>query len=347
MPEVNNFTLTAGSKITAGVLGVSGYTGGMLYRLLRKHPNIGEIVPFGFSSAGKSLRDVLSLPDVPADAVIRNFNEDDTEVDVFFLALPHSASYEYIERILQRSKLVIDLSADYRLDTVEDYLEHYAHKHEYPELLKQKFYGYADLTKQNDYAGKKLIAVPGCYPTISALSNAPVLEKFAGKIASVDIIASSGISGAGKSLKESNLFVEVYGNYYTYNIKKHRHSAEINRFIRKNNPGADINFIPNIMPVSQGMYATVIIRFKDGVPNEDWQQVYTEYYTGRPFIKILTEPPKLTMAVNNNDCYIYPLQKENVLTVSAAIDNLVKGASGQGVQHFNIISGIQETTGLV
>lgn len=346
MAQQKQFRISGGEKITVGVLGVSGYTGGMLYRLLKKHPNIEKIIPFGFSTAGQKLKEVLPFITPDNDEIIRNFNNDTSEVDVFFLALPHSASYEYIERVLDRSKVVIDLSADFRLDGVEDYLEHYQHKHTYPELLKEKFYGYADLTTQQAYLGKRLIAVPGCYPTIAALSTAPVVEKYSGIISSVDIVASSGISGAGKSLKESNLFVEVYGNYYSYNIKKHRHSAEINRFIQSKNRSIDINFLPNIIPVSQGMYASIIIRFAENIPDENWEQMYKNFYQERSFIKIINEPPKLAMAVNTNDCYIYPLKKGKTLVVTSAIDNLVKGASGQAVQHFNILSGLTETTGL-
>lgn len=332
---------------SAGIIGGTGYTGKILIEYLSGHPHIMDLTIYSKNSAGEMLYDVFpELAGFTKNRKIESIENICYDHDVFFTALPHGEALKYVPIIISRAKPVIDLGGDYRLNFEELYMQWYKITHSSPYLLKEKVYGLADYPFTN-YNNAKLIANPGCYPTAVLLSLLPLLPEFADNILSVSCAAYSGTSGAGKSLKSDLLLTEMYGNVKAYNVNEHRHEPEILQQLYKNGFHSPMSFTTHLLPAARGIYSTISIHFTEDIQSEIINEEYEKTYHNSPFIRLRGNPPELKWVLGNNFCDININAKGKVLIITAAIDNLVKGAAGQAIQNMNKIFGWDERLGLL
>ncbi len=344
------------SRYRAGIVGASGYTGFELVKLIQRHPHLELGWLTGESTAGQMLSQVHPGPwDLPLIPLEEAYTRVD-QVDVVFLCLPHGASMEAVQRFHRAGLLVIDLSADFRLPDPALYTRWYGVQHTAPELLAQARYGLCELFRET-LRGSRLIAVPGCYPTSVNLGLYPLAR--AGWLGDPVIVdAKSGVSGAGRKTKLIYHFVEANENVTPYSPgRRHRHIAEMELVLNRANGRTERRFLftPHLLPVSRGILSTMYVQVPPDVDEAAIRALYRESYAGEPFIHLL--PPgqlaSLAHTVHTNRCAIglvpadpdRPSGTEYVVT--ASIDNLLKGASGQAIQCFNIAVGLDETAGLL
>jgi N-acetyl-gamma-glutamyl-phosphate reductase len=339
----------------AGIAGATGYTGSELVQWIGRHPQleIGWIT--SENSAGKKLSDVHAVPwDYPLITLAEAY-ERSGEVDVVFLCLPHGESVEAAKRFAAAGLRVIDLSADFRLIDPADYPRWYGKEHTAPELLPQFVYGLCEINRRQ-LGGARLIAVPGCYPTSVNLGLYPLAK--AGWLRERVIVDSkSSVSGAGRSLKLPYLFVEANENMSPYSVGyRHRHIAEMEQVL--NAAGGThyrFTFSPHLLPLNRGILSTMYVSVPAGVSEAQVREQYCATYAGEAFVQVLPAGQFATLrhVANSNRCAISitpanPHEPDGPdYIVVAAIDNLVKGASGQAIQCYNIAAGLAETAGLI
>ncbi|QEN04256.1 N-acetyl-gamma-glutamyl-phosphate reductase [Thiospirochaeta perfilievii] len=337
----------------AAILGSTGYTGLVLLRFLLDHPEIDEIIPVSSSSVGLSITEYdpgifsKSLLTKVKDGLLKSV--DDAKLakpDVVFAALPHLKSAEICSDFFGDS-VIIDLSADFRIEDAELFEKAYGEKHPNPKLQKEAVYGLSEWYKDK-IKNAQLIANPGCYPTASLLPLLPLVKE---GIITNDIVinALSGISGAGRSAKPNSLFVKRNENANAYNIgTKHRHQIEIKKeldFI--DNYNTKVIFNPHLIPLSRGMVVTTVAKLQKEVTDSKILEIYTKYYGNSEFVNILKNSlPESGSTINSNRCDISWQLEDNSIILCSTIDNLVKGASGQAVQNMNIRFGFKESLGL-
>jgi N-acetyl-gamma-glutamyl-phosphate reductase len=332
--------------ISVGILGGSGYTGKKLLQFCENHSFIGDYKVYGNKSAGSLLTEIF--PDLVGeitDSKIENIEEISNEHDLYFIALPHGEALKYVPFLFSAGKKIIDLGGDYRLDSKSEYEKWYKLEHTSESLLAEKIYGMADY-RGTDYTNKNLVANPGCYPTAAILSLIPLVENFSDEILSVSTIAYSGTSGAGKTPKQEYLMSEMDGNVAAYNINKHRHQPEILQFLQKHGFSSPFSFTTHLLPISVGIYSTTSVHLKKNLAENEITKAYMKEYSSSPFIRLRDVPPNLKWVVNTNYCDINLSVKDNVLIITSAIDNLIKGASGQAIQNLNKLYDLDETMGL-
>jgi N-acetyl-gamma-glutamyl-phosphate reductase len=333
--------------ISVGVVGGSGYTGKKLVQFLSIHPNIDEIIIYGHSTAGEKLLSLFpGLDGLIEDSIVESISNISLKHDLYFIALPHGEALNYVPFLTSQDKKVIDLGGDYRLDLEEIYSHWYKIKHTSPYLLKKKIYGLADLY---DYSGKDnlLLANPGCYPTVTLLSLLPLVSHFNNEIVTISTIAYSGTSGAGKSAKTELLMSEMDGNVRAYNVNQHRHQPEIVQELEKAGFNSKYSFTTHLLPVSVGIYSTTAVHLKNKISEKDVCRVYKETYSESYFVRLRKTPPDLNWVVGTNFCDINLSVNGTTIIITAAIDNLIKGASGQAIQNMNKIFGWDENLSLI
>ena len=336
--------------VPTAILGASGYTGAELVRILSCHPETELKVLTAERQAGKTVDEVhphlvgLDLPPLVATA-----EADLSKVSVVFACLPHGTSQEIIAALPDNLK-IIDLSADFRFADTDTYVQWYGRKHTAPKLQKEAVYGLSEVAR-DAVKTARLVANPGCYPTASLLPLTPLLK--AGLIDSDGIIidAKSGFSGAGRALKESNLFCEVSEGLAAYGVATHRHSPEIEQGL-SNAAGSPvtITFTPHLSPMNRGIFATIYVRLSGGADAKDLRAELVTSYSNAPFVRVLEEGamPSTRHVRGSNACHmaVFADRRPGCAILLSVIDNLVKGASGQAVQNFNLMSGLDETAGL-
>ncbi len=336
--------------IRAAVLGASGYTGADMIRLSARHPAIKLTALIAKGHAGQSLAQVfphLASLDAPKLVTSDEVNWDD--VDVVFCGLPHGTAHTEIAKLPKRIK-VIDMSADFRLRDPKLYAEWYANEHSAPELIKDAVYGLTEHYR-DQIRTARLVACPGCYPTAVLLALLPLAK--AKLIAADDIIidAKSGVSGAGRTLKQNILFSEAGEGLSPYGIGNHRHVPEIEQELGlAAGSTVTVNFTPHLAPMSRGELCTCYVRLSGKASAADLRKALSKAYADSPFVRIVEEDviPATQHVRGSNCCHIGVFAdrlKGRVIVVSA-IDNLVKGSAGQALQNFNLMYGIDETTGL-
>jgi N-acetyl-gamma-glutamyl-phosphate reductase len=335
-----------------GIIGASGYTGGELLRLLCRHPGLRATWATSRQHAGAPVGDVypylrdftdlrLSAPDLsrlPAG------------VEAVFVALPHVEAMAVVPPLLARGLKVVDLSADFRLRDAAAYSRWYGHPHDAPQLLAEAVYGLTEL-ERGRVRGARLVANPGCYPTATLLALLPLARRglLAGFGAVVD--AKSGVSGAGRGLKQGSLFCEVNEGLTPYNVGRHRHQPEMEQELgRAAGAPVRLTFAPHLVPLSRGMEATIYIAPPAGAGLAEVSAALREDYAGEPFVKVHPDGrlPSVREVAGTNLCRIGVTDDPGggrVVLVSV-IDNLVKGASGQALQNMNLMLGLPETAGL-
>jgi N-acetyl-gamma-glutamyl-phosphate reductase len=340
----------------AGIAGATGYTGYELTKLIHRHPALKVGWVTSESSAGKTMADIHAVMWDYSLITLAEAMERADEVDVVFLCLPHAASIEPVRRFSATGVRVVDLSADYRLKDPSVYTKWYGIEHTAPDLLDEFIYGLCEVNR-SALQGADKIAVPGCYPTCVNLGLYPLAQ--AGWLEPHVIIdAKSGVSGAGRKAKLTYNFVEAHDNLTPYNVGyRHRHLAEMEQVLNEAAPGNQpfhFIFSPHLLPVNRGMLSTMYVSVAAGVSEADVRQVYAESYGDEPFIALL--PPEqmasLRHSTHTNLCTISitPVDPEEPdgrnYVITTSIDNLLKGASGQALQCFNIAAGLDETLGL-
>jgi N-acetyl-gamma-glutamyl-phosphate reductase len=340
--------------INVGIIGATGYTAEELISILLKHPNvrltylaakIERPLPICeiFPRFKGYLESICELPDV--DKAI-------SKCDLFFLALPHTVSLQWVPRLLKAGRRVVDLSADYRLSNVKDYQHYYGHKHKDKQGLKNSVYGLPELYRAK-IKNTSLVANPGCYPTAAILALTPLIACDVISDEKIIIDAKSGLSGAGRKLLEGLLFSEINGNFRSYKINTHQHIPEIEQELsnlasRKIN----VNFVPHLLPVNRGIWETIYINTKHRAPSaKQLTGLYKKFYKKEPFVRIRSENslPQLKDVVGTNFCdiAIKVFPEKGMIVIVSVIDNLLKGASGQAVQNMNIMYGFKETEALL
>ncbi|MBF0355799.1 MAG: N-acetyl-gamma-glutamyl-phosphate reductase [Alphaproteobacteria bacterium] len=338
------------NAINVAILGASGYTGAELVRFLANHPRFSLQFLTADRRAGHSMSAVfpqlahLNLPELVS---IEQVNWDD--VAACFCCLPHATTQEVLARVPAHVRIV-DLSADFRLADIAAYAKWYGHEHHAPDLQKEAVYGLTE-TYRAQIQAARLVANPGCYPTCSLLPLIPLVE--AGLIEEDDIVidAKSGVSGAGRAAKEGSLFCEVAEGVHPYGVASHRHVAEIDQEMAKAYGHAvTVSFTPHLMPMSRGMLASIYVRSRKGASCDDLRAVLEKRYKDEAFVKILPKGvvPQTRHVRGSNLCLI-GLAEDRVpgrILLFSAIDNLVKGASGQALQNMNLMFGLPETMGL-
>ncbi|RFC62899.1 N-acetyl-gamma-glutamyl-phosphate reductase [Fulvimarina endophytica] len=341
-------------KIKVGVLGASGYTGADLVRLALRHPAIDLTVLTANSHAGKPMRDVfkhfshVDLPDL-----ISIDDADWSSVDAVFCGLPHGTTQAIAQQIFRNDPKVkiVDMSADFRLRDPDVYKEWYGLDHVATEIQPEAVYGLTEHYR-DEIAGARLIACPGCYPTAVLLSLLPLAT--AGLIDTTDIVidAKSGVSGAGRGLKENTLFCEAGEGLSPYAVGKHRHMAEIEQEIGKASGRQDlrVNFTPHLIPMSRGELTTSYVRLEGGSTAADLKETLLTAYASDPFVTILDGEtlPQTQMVRGSNyvATNVIPDRIPGRAIVISTLDNLVKGSAGQALQNFNLAFGLDETLGL-
>jgi len=274
--------------------------------------------------------------------ILQEFVAASLEADVVFLCQEAGFAMEHAAALAPRAK-VIDLSADFRLTDHALYEKTYGRPHLNPSLAKAPVYGLPELVDRELIADADVIANPGCYPTASLLALMPLVK--AGLLTGVPVIdAKSGVSGAGRSRKESDyLFSELSGGFKPYAVVGHRHSPEIEQMA-----GCKVRFTPHLIPVARGIESTVHAPVKDGVDLALLQALYRDAYANEPFVTIQDAPPSTKQVNGSNRCVIAPFFDAHTgyAVITSVIDNLVKGAAGQAIQNMNLMLGIAETTGL-
>lgn len=339
--------------IKAGIIGATGYTGVELLRLLSRHPDVALSVVTSRELAGTpvcaryaNLRGHVELDFThPDDANLQ-------QCDVVFYATPHAVAMNTAAQLLNAGVRVIDLSADFRIKDIALWEQWYKTRHVAPELVAQAVYGLPEVNREA-IAGAGLIAVPGCYPTAVQLGFLPLLE--AGLVDTRRLIADakSGVSGAGRKAVEDFLLCETSESIRAYAVAGHRHHPEISQGLASA-AGAPVGltFIPHLTPMIRGILGTLYAPLQSGkqVTQTQLQTIFETRYAEEPFVDVLPagELPATRDVKGSNNCEIsvaYDASTETVI-VLAAIDNLVKGASGQAVQNMNIMFGLAEVTGL-
>lgn len=332
------------ATISVGIVGVTGYAGQELLRLLRNHPRarIAYLASSGKSDPGPVVRHHghLPAPVVPFDAA--GCARDCAAV---FLALPHEASLAAAPVLLRAGVLVFDLSAAFRLRDASLYPAHYGFTHDSAALLRTAVYGLPELAG-GSLRKAKLIAVPGCYPTGPSLALVPLLRK---KLVTGPVIidAKSGVTGAGRETKPHLMFSEVDENVSAYGVFNHRHAPEIGQTLsRAAGRNVPLIFTPHLIPMNRGILSTVYVRLTPGATKEKLLGFWRTTYAKSAFVRIVDDLPQTRHVARTNFCDIGLAVRGREAIIVTAIDNLVKGAAGQAVQAFNVAHGIPEAAGL-
>ena len=338
--------------LNVAIVGASGYTGLELIRILYCHPEVAVTCLTSEQSAGRKVSDIFPTLRGRCDLVLENLEPVRVaeKADLIFTALPHKAAMEVVPTFLKLGRHVIDLSADYRLSDPEVYGAWYE-PHLNPAHLKKAVYGLPEV-RRTKIRGARLVANPGCYPTSIILGLAPLLKQ--GLINTGDIIAdsASGVTGAGRSAKVDSLYCEVNEGFRAYGAGGvHRHTPEIEQELSllAGEPLL-ITFTPHLVPMDRGILSTIYATPRKATTTEKLVRLYQEYYKGEPFVRVLPQGslPSTAFVRGSNFCDIAPLvdQRTGRVIIVSAIDNLVKGASGQAVQNMNIVCRFPETMGL-
>ncbi len=334
------------------IVGATGYTGLELLRLLAGHPRVEVTCVTSRKEAGRPLSSVFPFFSRFGDLPLIEPNPDEiaSRAEVAFLCVPHGAAAEVAAALLDRGLRVIDLSADFRLKEQEVYEAWYQVKHPVPKLLKEAVYGLSEVYR-DEIREARLVANPGCYPTASLLPLLPLFQ--AGLLLKKGLIidAKSGVSGAGRSAKLRLIFCEVNEDFCAYNVAKHRHTPEIEQELsRAAKEEILVNFTTHLVPMSRGILATIYAWPKEGVTEKILHETLEDFYQSSPFVKVLPlgEFPRTAYVKGTNQALIalkHDPRTGRVILI-AAIDNLVKGASGQAIQNLNLMMGWPEETGL-
>jgi len=332
------------------ILGASGYTGVELLRMLAHHPRAAIVALTADRQAGKEIGAVfphLLVRDLPR--LVQIGEVDWSNVDLVFCCLPHGTTQEVIAGLPEHLR-ILDLSADFRLADPAVYAAWYGHAHRAPALQQEAVYGLTEI-ERHAIANARLVAVPGCYPTGSQLPLVPLVKAAVIDADDIVIDAKSGVTGAGRSLRETSLFAEVAEGINAYGVASHRHMPEIEQGLsRAAGRPIKVSFTPHLMPMNRGILSSIYVRYAKGATLTDLRRVLEDAYRNEAFVHVLpADAMPATRHVRGSNLCLIGLAQDRLsgrAIVISAIDNLVKGASGQAIQDMNVMLGLDEATGL-
>ena len=335
-------------SLRVAIFGGSGYGGSELLRILLFHPNVEIVLVTANEHAGKRVGDVhrnlLGLTELEFASAPSNLSSL-TDLDVAFFALPHGQALGLIPSLPTRVKAV-DLSGDFRIDDPDVYSAHYKLDHTAPDLQTRFVYGLTE-TNRDAIANAHYIANPGCFATATLLAVAPMVKsgRLTGKII---VDAKTGSSGSGAKAAANTHHPQRSNSFYAYKPFTHQHVPEIEQHLKRvANFESDLVFMTHSLPVSRGIFASCYMETKANLTNEDLKNIFSGFYDGSFFIRLVDGSPDINWVKNTNFCDIGAFSNGKQIVVFSAIDNLVKGAAGQAVQNMNLMFGLDETTGLV
>lgn len=339
-------------KTKIAICGASGYTGTEILRICGNHPHVEITAVTSEKSAGKKVTDLFPFLSHCKNLVYESLRKEKLldKADVFFLALPHGASQETVDFFFVKKKIVIDLSADYRIMNPETYKEWYGLPHTHTSTLKEAAYGLPEMYR-NKIKRASLIANPGCYPTGAILGLYPAIKDNVIDSTSIVIDAKSGTSGAGRKADVALSYCEINEGFKAYGIGTHRHTPEIEQELSAMaGKHITVDFTPHLLPVDRGILTTIYAPLKKKMTEKAIFDLYYRAYKNEPFIRMLEEGayPNILNVRGTNNCHVgLKLNpRTDTLIIVTAIDNLGKGASGQAIQNMNIMLGLSETDGL-
>ncbi|NTW52447.1 MAG: N-acetyl-gamma-glutamyl-phosphate reductase [Chlorobiaceae bacterium] len=332
-------------KVTASIIGASGYSGAELVGLLLKHPGVVIEEIYAHTQAGKHFSELY--PAISCDKTFQAYSGQ-SDSDIYFLALPHGEALQIVPNLIAAGKTVIDLSGDFRLKSISEHKKFYGGQKREGEFLQ---YGMPELFRDH-IIGSKAISNPGCYATSIILGLAPLFRGSVKGLSvdSVNVTAVSGISGAGRSSKTELSFSEMSGNVRAYKVGAHQHTPEIMQALGSSveNPGFRFVFTPMIAPYVRGIYSVLNVQLSSNVAMDSIHALYHDFYRSAPFVRLRDGVTEVRHVAHTNFCDISLAWENNgSLVIVTAIDNLVKGAAGQAVQNMNLMLGFDETTALL
>jgi len=341
-------------KVKIAIAGASGYAGGELVRLAATHPYFEITAVTSEKSAGQAISDIFpslkGLVDHRFEALAPDALAD--RADAIFLALPHTKSQDPVATCVEAGKLVVDLSADYRLKSVAAYEQWYHTPHTHPQLIEEAVYGLPELHRAA-IAKAKLVASPGCYPTAAVLQLAPLVANGLVQSDMIVIDAKSGVSGAGRSPALPYHFPEAHESLEPYKIGQHRHIPEIEQELSglmRQTAGVTVTFTPHLVPMNRGILSTAYCKLTQPIQLPKLRDLYQDFYKGERFVRLfgdIVPNPRYIKGTNYCDVGVYADVRAGWVVTVAAVDNLVKGAAGQAIQAMNLMLGIPEETGLL
>lgn len=338
--------------IKAGIIGVTGYAGAELARILLGHPEATIVAASSVSFEGEPLASVYpsyrQFTDIycdTAEAVIE-------KADIIFAALPHGLSQEMAQKAMDAGKKFIDIGADFRLDNEQDYEKWYGGSFLNADLQAEAVYGMPEFFRK-DIKNARLVANPGCYPTAVPMAIAPLVAHH--WLVDYPIICDckSGITGAGRGLSDTTHFPAINEGCHPYKIASHRHTPEMEQTLTKIAGGhlTEVTFVPHLIPVNRGILATCYMTLGNPRSAQALQDLYEQFYAAEPFVRVLPPGQMANIAAvrysNLVDVSIHFDERTNTVIAVSALDNMVKGAAGQAVQNMNIMYDLPETTGLL
>ena len=343
------------TKAKIAVLGASGYTGSELLRLLLRHPHVDIALLTADRRAGQAMRDVFpqfapfALPDLVA---IDGVDWAAAKLDLVFCALPHATTQKVIKSLMEAapSTRIVDLSADFRLADTAAYAKWYGHEHHAPDLQPQAVYGLTEVYRE-DVKRAQLVANPGCYTTCAQLPLIPLIKAGAVELDGIIVDAKSGMTGAGRSARESMLFSEVSEGFNAYGVGHHRHMAELDQeFSKAAGREVIVSFTPHLLPMNRGILSTIYVQGRGGKKPQDLHALLASAYGAEPFVHVLPfgETPH-TRHVRGSNMTFIGVAADRVpgrAIIVSVLDNLVKGASGQAIQNMNVMLDYPEATGI-
>lgn len=336
--------------IHVGIVGATGYAGCELVRLLAAHPEAEVTAISSVSFEGKKISDVYPSYIYLNDMVCESAAEVVGKSDVVFAALPHGLSQELAAECKENNVKFIDLGADFRLESEDEYNEWYGGTFLDKKLHEESVYGLPEFFRE-EIKGKSIIANPGCYTTCSPLALAPAVVNGLIEMKGIICNCASGVTGAGRKPNQGNHYPELNEGFHAYKVACHRHTPEIEQTLsRLSGEKVTLTFVPHLLPVNRGILATCYADVKDGVTYNDLRKAYEEYYKDEYFVRVL--PEGMCADIHNIkysnfcDISVHFDGRAKKLVACAAIDNMVKGAAGQAIQNMNIIFGLDEKTGL-
>jgi N-acetyl-gamma-glutamyl-phosphate reductase len=355
MDEGLNMAAKSPARAKIGVLGASGYTGSELVRLLLRHPQVELALLTADRRAGQEMAAVFpqfSPFKLPKLVSIEGLDWKKAKLDLAFCALPHATTQKVVSDLLAKAPKtrVVDLSADFRLHDVAAYARWYGHEHHAPKLQKEAVYGLVEVHRAK-IKKARLVANPGCYTTCAQLALIPLIKGKAVALDGIVVDSKSGMTGAGRAAKEEMLFSEVSEGFHAYGVGHHRHMAELDQeFSLAAGREVIVSFTPHLVPMNRGILSTIYVRTAAGKSVEDLHALLLKSYAREPFVHVLPfgQVPQ-TRHVRGSNMTFIGVAKDRVpgrAIVISALDNLVKGASGQAVQNMNLMMGWPETTGL-
>ena len=327
-----------------GIVGASGYTGAELLRLAAAHPDLDVAVATADTQVGTAAADLYpSLAAAYPGLAFEPYDPDRLDgLDLVFLALPHGQSQAVVPSLAPRVGRLVDLGADFRLRDPAEYAQWYGEAHACPELLPRFTYGLPELFR-DELAGAAAVANPGCYPTAAALALAPLVRAGLVEADGIVVDAASGVSGAGRTLRHTTHFGTANEDFVAYGLLDHRHTPEIEQAT-----GAQVLFTPHLAPMTRGILITGYARPAGPTSTADLLAVLAEAYAGEPFVVVSERSPSTKATWGSNCAHVTARHDARTgwVVVLCALDNLVKGASGQAVQCANLLLGLDERTGL-